>query len=72
MHRKAALIAERKFAELDRLFFVLTKPLMLAITSMVLIQFSLRTDPYVRAHKRDPFLVVSIESSLTVATLEAS
>ncbi|MFM7058922.1 MAG: hypothetical protein ACKO2P_18585 [Planctomycetota bacterium] len=104
-----ALIAERKFAELDRLFFRLTKLSMLVMTSavtafcmavwwmgtrdewlferlsgrmlppgpaamfsaaMVLIQFSLCTNLYVRAHKRDPFLVASIVSSLTVATLE--
>jgi len=104
-----ALIAEKKFGELDQLFFRLTKLSMLVMTSavfsfcvavwwigtrsewlfdrlsermlplgptamfsvaMVLIQFSLCTNLYVRAHKRDPFLIASILSSLTVATLE--
>ena len=35
--------------------------------AMVLIQFALCTNLYVRAHKRDPFLLASIASSLTVA-----
>jgi O-antigen/teichoic acid export membrane protein len=38
--------------------------------AMVLIQFALCTNLYVRAHKRDPFLIASIISSLTVASLQ--
>ena len=104
-----ALIAARKYSELDRLFFRLMRLSMTVMTvavsffcsvvwwmgtrsewllerlsgrmlpvgatvlfsiAMVLIQFALCTNLYVRAHKRDPFLVASIISSLTVATLE--
>jgi O-antigen/teichoic acid export membrane protein len=104
-----SLIAQRKFDELDQLFFRLTKLSMLVMTSavfsfciavwwigtrsewlfdrlagrmlplaptimysvaMVLFQFALCTNLYVRAHKRDPFLVASVISSLTVASLE--
>ncbi len=38
--------------------------------AMVLFQFALCTNLYVRAHKRDPFLVASILSSLSIASLE--
>ena len=38
--------------------------------AMVLLQFVLCTNLYVRAHKRDPFLVASVMSSVVVATLE--
>lgn len=38
--------------------------------AMILLQFALCTNLYVRAHKRDPYLKASIISSLSVATLE--
>lgn len=38
--------------------------------AVVLLQFALCTNLYVRAHKRDPFLAAAIVSSLTIATLE--
>ena len=38
--------------------------------AMVLIQFALCTNLYVRAHKRDPFLAASIISSLAVAGMQ--
>lgn len=104
-----ALIAARKFRELDQLFFRMMRLSMLIMTAavicfsltvwwmgtrtewlferlagrmlpvgptamfsmaMVLLQFALCTNLYVRAHKRDPFLVASIVSSLTVAALQ--
>jgi O-antigen/teichoic acid export membrane protein len=104
-----ALIALRKFGELDQLFFKMMRVSMLIMTgaaigfsltvwwmgtrsewlferlsgrmlpvgptamfsmAMVLLQFALCTNLYVRAHKRDPFLLASILSSLTVATLQ--
>ena len=104
-----ALIAARKFTELDQLFFRVTRlsmlimtaavicfsltvwwlgtrsewlferlagrmlpvgPTVMFATAMVLLQFALCTNLYVRAHKRDPFLVASIVSSLTVAALQ--
>jgi O-antigen/teichoic acid export membrane protein len=104
-----ALIAERKFRELDQLFFRTMRQSMLVMTAavicfsltvwwmgtrsewlferlagrmlpvgptamfsmaMVLLQFALCTNLYVRAHKRDPFLLASIVSSLTVAALQ--
>jgi len=104
-----ALIAGRKYDELDHLFYRLTRLSMLIMTTavtcfclgvwwigtrnewlyerlagrmlpigptamfavaMVFFQFALCTNLYVRAHKRDPFLVASIISSLTVATLQ--
>jgi len=104
-----AMIAARKFTELDQLFFRMTRLSMLIMTAamicfsltvwwlgtrgewlferladrmlpvgptvmfaiaMVSLQFALCTNLYVRAHKRDPFLVASIISSLTVATLQ--
>lgn len=43
---------------------------LLLSAAMVLMQFALCTNLYVRAHKRDPFLIASIISSLTVATLQ--
>lgn len=103
------LIAHKRYAELDRLFFRQTRLSMTAMTvavagfcsvvwwlgtrdewlfqrlsgrmlpieatlllaaAMVLMQFALCTNLYVRAHKRDPFLIASIISSLTVATLQ--
>ncbi len=103
------LIAARKFADLDHLFFRLTRLSMLIMTTavtcfcltvwwmgtrsewlferladrmlpvgstamfavaMVLLQFALCTNLYVRAHKRDPFLAASIITSLTVASLQ--
>ncbi len=38
--------------------------------AMVIYQFALCTNLYVRAHKKDPFLTAAIVSSLTIATLE--
>jgi O-antigen/teichoic acid export membrane protein len=38
--------------------------------AMILLQFALCTNLYVRAHKRDPFLIASIVSSLTIAVLQ--
>ncbi len=38
--------------------------------AVVLMQFALCTNLYVRAHKRDPFLAASIVSSVTIAFLE--
>ncbi len=104
-----ALIADKRYAELDQLFFRLMRLSMTVMTvavalfcgvvwwmgtrrewlferlsgrmlpieatvlfsvAMVLIQFALCTNLYVRAHKRDPFLIASIISSLTVASLQ--
>lgn len=104
-----ALIAARKFKELDQLFFRMMQLSMLIMTAavicfsltvwwlgtrrewllerlaermlsvgptamfgtaMVLLQFALCTNLYVRAHKRDPYLMASVISSLTVATLQ--
>ena len=104
-----ALIAARKFRELDQLFFRMMQLSMLVMTSaaisfsltvwwmgtrnewiferlagrmlplgptvmfaaaMVLYQFALCTNLYVRAHKRDPFLLASIVSSLTLAAFQ--
>lgn len=104
-----ALIAARKFKELDELFFRMMRLSMVIMTAavicfsltvwwlgtrsewllerlanrmlpvgptvmfalaMVLLQFALCTNLYVRAHKRDPYLVASIISSLTVAALQ--
>lgn len=104
-----ALIAERKYRELDQLFFRTTRlslmmmtaasagfclavwwmgtrsewlferlasrmlpvgPTIMLATAMTLLQFALCTNLYVRAHKRDPFLVASIVSSVTVAALQ--
>lgn len=104
-----ALIAARKFRELDELFFRMTRLSMLIMTTavisfsltvwwlgtrsewlferlasrmlpvgptamfamaMVLLQFALCTNLYVRAHKRDPYLLASIVSSLTVAAFQ--
>ncbi|MEJ7592020.1 MAG: hypothetical protein WKF77_10760 [Planctomycetaceae bacterium] len=45
-------------------------PTVMFAAAMVLLQFALCTNLYVRAHKRDPFLVASIVSSLTVAALQ--
>jgi O-antigen/teichoic acid export membrane protein len=45
-------------------------PTLLLSAAMVLMQFALCTNLYVRAHKRDPFLVASILSSLTIAILQ--
>ena len=100
------LVAEKRYADLDRLFFRLTRISMFIMTlvtslfcigvwwvgarsegvfsriserllpleatllfsvALVLIQFALCTNLYVRAHKRDPFLLASIASSLSVA-----
>ena len=104
-----ALIAARKFKELDHLFFRMTRlsmlimtatvmcfsltvwwlgtrsewlferlagrmlplgPTVMFATAMVLYQFALCTNLYVRAHKRDPFLMASIVSSLTLAAFQ--
>lgn len=104
-----ALIAERKYRELDQLFFRTMRLSLLMMTAastgfclavwwmgtrsewlperlssrmlpvgptimlamaMTLLQFALCTNLYVRAHKRDPFLVASIVSSVTVAALQ--
>ena len=104
-----ALIAAKKFKELDQLFFKMMRLSMLVMTTavisfsltvwwigtrsewlferlagrmlpvgptamfsiaMVLLQFALCTNLYVRAHKRDPFLVASIISSSTLAGLQ--
>ncbi len=104
-----ALIAARKFRELDQLFFRMTRlsmlimtaavicfsltvwwlgtrsewlferlagrmlpvlPTVMFATAMVLYQFALCTNLYVRAHKRDPFLVASIVSSVTLAVFQ--
>ncbi len=45
-------------------------PTVLFSVSLVMLQFALCTNLYVRAHKRDPFLMASIVSSLTIAGLE--
>lgn len=45
-------------------------PTAMFATAMVLLQFALCTNLYVRAHKRDPYLLASIVSSLTVAALQ--
>ncbi len=39
-------------------------------TAMVLLQYALCTNLYVRAHKRDPFLLASIMSSVTLAAFQ--
>lgn len=104
-----ALIAGRKFRELDQLFFRMMRLSMAIMTAavmcfcltvwwletrsewlferlasrmlpvgptamfalaMVLLQFALCTNLYVRAHKRDPYLIASIVSSLTVAAFQ--
>lgn len=104
-----ALIAERRFAELDALFFRMTKlsvglmtlsgcgfavfvwsigmrsewvferiagrllpitPTLQFVAALALLQFALCANFYVRAHKRDPFLVASIVSSVVIASLE--
>ncbi len=104
-----ALIAARKFKELDHLFFRMTRlsmlimtatvmcfsltvwwlgtrsewlferlagrmlplgPTVMFATAMVLYQFALCTNLYVRAHKRDPFLMASIVSSLTLVAFQ--
>jgi len=104
-----ALIAARKFKELDDLFFRMMRLSMLIMTAavicfsltvwwfgtrsewlferladrmlpvgptvmfgtaMVLLQFALCTNLYVRAHKRDPYLAASIVSSLSVAAFQ--
>lgn len=104
-----ALIAARRYAELDRLFLRLTRlslsimaagvslftavvwwlgtrpewlpqrlsqrllpagPTALFALGMVIFQFALCTNLYVRAHKRDPFLAASVISSLALAGLE--
>lgn len=103
------LIADRRFRDLDHLFFRLTTismglmatgvgvfllgvwtvgfldgwlferiaarllPLDSAAlfgVALLLLQFALCTNLYVRAHKRDPFLIPSIVSSVTIAALE--
>ena len=45
-------------------------PTVMFATAMVLLQFALCTNLYVRAHKRDPYLTASIISSLTVAAFQ--
>ena len=45
-------------------------PTVMFAVAMVLLQFALCTNLYVRAHKRDPYLVASIISSLTVAAFQ--
>ncbi len=104
-----SLISACRHAELDRLFFRVTRIAMILITiaattmtlgvwwigtrnewlfeqiasrmlpfdatawfalAVVLLQFSLCTNLYVRAHKRDPFLAASIVSGLTIAGLQ--
>lgn len=103
------LIASGNYAELDRLFYRLTRFSVTLMTiavaaftlvvwwigtrddwlcdrlsgrllpigptaafgaAMVLFQFALCTNLYVRAHKRDPFLTASIVSSISLASLE--
>lgn len=46
------------------------QPTLLFSLAMVIYQFALCTNLYVRAHKKDPFLAAAIISSLTIATLE--
>ncbi|MEZ6041055.1 MAG: hypothetical protein R3C20_11145 [Planctomycetaceae bacterium] len=104
-----SLIAERRFVELDRLFFRMTRfsmmgmvagtgafcatvwwlgtrnewlfdrlsgrmlplfPTLLFSVAMIVYQFALCTNLYVRAHKKDPFLVASVVSSSVIAGLQ--
>ena len=103
------LISERRYAQLDQLFFRMTQwsvglmacaglmfvlfvwwigtrsewlfdrlasrmlpvtPTVQFVIALVLLQFALCTNLYIRAHKRDPFLAASIVSSLAIAGLE--